>query len=209
LPLIDPADSNPASCREKNTPTPEIIMNTRCIIAAIWVGQVVLWLFFAKPNLAADPDVQSPGLKQSDRSVVHLYFAYKEIAFLASDLASEERVIVHSDDIIEFGKSIIDALIKGPKRDFMRTIPIGAALRAFYVTSDGTAFVDLTQNAADKHPGGSNSEMLTIYSIVNSLILNIPEVKTVKILIEGRESITLAGHVDIRFPFKANMLLIR
>lgn len=180
-------------------------MKTRCIIAAIWVGQVVLWLFFAKPNLAADPDVQSPGLKQSDRSVVHLYFAYKEIAFLAS----EERVIVHSDDIIEFGKSIIDALIKGPKRDFMRTIPIGAALRAFYVTSDGTAFVDLTQNAADKHPGGSNSEMLTIYSIVNSLILNIPEVKTVKILIEGRESITLAGHVDIRFPFKANMLLIR
>ena len=180
-------------------------MKTRYIKAAIWVGQVFLWLYFAKPTLAADSDVQSPGLKQSDRSVVHLYFAYKEIAFLAS----EERVIVHSDNIIEFGKSIIDALIKGPKRDFMRTIPIGTALRAFYVTSDGTAFVDLTQNAADKHPGGSNSEMLTIYSIVNSLILNIPEVKTVKILIEGRESMTLAGHVDIRFPFKANMLLIR
>jgi spore germination protein GerM len=180
-------------------------MNTRCIIAAIWVGQVVVWLYFATPNLAADPDVQSPGLKQSDRSLVHLYFAYKEIAFLAS----EERVIVHSDDIIEFGKSIIDALIKGPKRDFMRTIPIDTALRAFYITSDGTAFVDLTQNAADKHPGGSNSEMLTIYSIVNSLILNIPEVKAVKIMIEGRESTTLAGHVDIRFPFKANMLLIR
>jgi spore germination protein GerM len=180
-------------------------MNTKYIVAAIWVGQAVLWLCFARPNLAADLDVQSTGLKQSDRSVVHLYFAYKEIAFLAS----EERVIVHSDDIIEFGKSIMDALIKGPKRDFMRTIPTGTALRAFYVTSDGTAFVDLTQNAADKHPGGSNSEMLTIYSIVNSLILNIPEVKTVKILIEGRESKTLAGHVDIRFPFKANMLLIR
>ena len=166
---------------------------------------MVLWLYFAKPILAADPDVQSAELKQSDRSVVHLYFAYKDIAFLAS----EERVVVHSGDIIEFGKSIIDALIKGPKRELMRTIPIGTALRAFYATPDGTAIVDLTQNAADKHPGGSNSEMLTIYSIVNSLILNIPEVKTVKILIEGREPMTLAGHVDIRFPFKANMLLIR
>jgi spore germination protein GerM len=174
-------------------------------MAAILVGQVILWLVFARPNLAADPEITSPGLKQSDRSVVHLYFAYKEIAFLAS----EQRVILHSDDIIEFGKNIMAALIKGPKGNFMRTIPIGTALRAFYVTSDGTAFVDLTQNATDKHPGGSISEMLTIYSIVNSLILNIPEVKTVKIMIAGRESITLAGHVDIRFPFKANMLLIR
>jgi spore germination protein GerM len=180
-------------------------MNTRCIITAIWVGQLVLGLYLAKPCLAADLDAQSAGLKQSDRSVVHLYFAYKDIAFLAS----EERVIVHSDDIIEFGKRIIEALIKGPKEDFMRTIPSGTALRAFYVTSDGTAFVDLTQAAADNHPGGSISEILTIYSIVNSLILNISEVKTVKIMIAGRESITLAGHIDIRFPFKANMLLIR
>jgi spore germination protein GerM len=180
-------------------------MKTKCITATIWVGQVVLWLYFATPDMAADPADQSPELKQSEKSVVHLYFAHKEVAFLAS----EQRVMVHSEDIIAFGESIIDALIKGPKRDFMRTIPIGTALRAFYVTPDGTAVVDLTQNATDNHPGGSNSEMLTIYSIVNSLVLNIPEVKSVKILIEGRESLTLAGHVDIRFPFKANMLLVR
>jgi spore germination protein GerM len=180
-------------------------MKTRTIIAAIWVGQMILWLYTATFGLAADTADPSAGLKQTDRSVVHLYFAYKEVAYLAS----EERVIVQSEDIIELGKSIIAALIKGPKRDFMPTIPIGTALRAFYVTSTGTAFVDLTQNASQNHPGGSNSEMLTIYSIVNTLVLNLPEVKSVKILIEGRESMTLAGHVDIRFPFKANMLLVR
>ncbi|UCH22608.1 MAG: GerMN domain-containing protein [Deltaproteobacteria bacterium] len=180
-------------------------MKTIRFIVIIWVGHTVLWLLLAKLGLAVEPKAEPRQLTQADKRVVHLYFAYREIAFLAS----EERVLVHSDDPVEFGKSIIDALIKGPKGDLMRTIPAAAGLRAFFVTSDGTAFVDLTQNVADKHPGGSRSEILTIYSIVNSLILNIPEVKTVRILIGGHETMTLAGHVDIRFPFKANMLLIR
>jgi hypothetical protein len=44
---------------------------------------------------------------------------------------------------------------------------------------------------------------------VNSLILNIPEIETVRILVEGKEEATLAGHVDLRFPFQANMLFVR
>jgi hypothetical protein len=31
----------------------------------------------------------------------------------------------------------------------------------------------------------------------------------VKIIIGRRDTTTLAGHVDLRFPFQANMLLIR
>jgi hypothetical protein len=67
----------------------------------------------------------------------------------------------------------------------------------------------MSKEIKEKHPGGSRSELMTIYTIVNSLILNIPEIDAVKILIEGCESMTLAGHIDTRFPFKANMLLIR
>ena len=50
---------------------------------------------------------------------------------------------------------------------------------------------------------------ITIFSIVNSLILNVPQIKTVKFIKGGREALTLAGHIDIRLPFKANMLLVR
>jgi hypothetical protein len=39
--------------------------------------------------------------------------------------------------------------------------------------------------------------------------LNIPEIDRVKILIGGGDTMTLAGHIDLRFPFKANMLMIR
>ena len=69
--------------------------------------------------------------------------------------------------------------------------------------------MDLAAGIGDLHPGGIKSELLTIYSIANSLILNVPEVEAVKILVNGNETATLAGHIDLQVPLKANMLLIR
>ena len=77
-------------------------------------------------------------------------------------------------------KLIIESLIKGPNEELMRTISSNAALKALFVTKDKTAYVDLTKAVGEKHPGGCKSEIITIYSIVNSLVLNIPEIDTVK-----------------------------
>ena len=141
----------------------------------------------------------------SDQSVVHLYFADRENRFLIA----EDRTFLHPDEPADLGRIIIKELTGGPREGLMQTIPAGTSLRAFYITQEGTAYVDLTREITEEHPGGVRSELLTIYSIVNSLILNIPEINAVKILIGGGESLTLAGHIDLRFPFKANMLLIR
>ncbi|MBL7178636.1 MAG: GerMN domain-containing protein [Desulfobacterales bacterium] len=150
-----------------------------------------------------DQNTQIDLTRHADTAVVHLYFSDKENSYLTA----EEQNLVHSNNPAEFGQTIIEALIQGPREGLMRTIPAGTILRALYVTSDGIAYVDLTLK--DAHPGGIQTELMTIYSIVNSLILNISGINAVKILIDGRESMTLAGHVDLRFPFKANMLLIR
>ena len=77
------------------------------------------------------------------------------------------------------------------------------------VTEEGICYVDLSAQFKENHPGGVQSELLTLYSLVNSLILNIPEIQAVKILIDGYETMTLAGHIDLQEPVKANMLLIR
>lgn len=143
--------------------------------------------------------------QHADKAVVQLYFSDKENSFLIA----EERKLSHASNPAQFGQTIIAALIQGPTKGLMRTIPTGTTLRALFVAPDGTAYVDLTATLSDAHPGGIQSEQMTIFSIVNSLILNIPEINAVQILIDGRESTTLAGHIDLRFPFKANMLLIR
>lgn len=140
-----------------------------------------------------------------DQSLVHVYFADR----LGHYLQAEERNITPITDALEKGRWIVKALIKGPKTDLIRTIPVGARLNAFYLGQGGRAYVDLSENLIKASPGGCKSEILTVYSIVNSLILNTPEIKSVKILVNGREMPTLAGHVDSRYPFTADMLLIR
>jgi predicted anti-sigma-YlaC factor YlaD len=140
-----------------------------------------------------------------DASVVHLYFSDKKNSFLIAEAWS----LGHSGNPAEFGKLIVQALANGPRTGLMRTLPEGTTLNAFYVTRDGIAYVDLSDKISQAQPGGVKSELFIIYSIVNSLILNIPEIDRVKILIGGRDTMTLAGHIDLRFPFKANMLLVR
>jgi len=139
------------------------------------------------------------------KTVVSLYFADTDNAFLKS----EQRSISRSSDPAGFGRAIIESLINGPGGELVRTIPEEASLKDFYVAKDGSAYADFTAALRDRHPGGSSSELLTVYSIVNSLVLNIPEIKRVKILIEGRESTTLAGHMDLRFSFKSNLLVVK
>jgi spore germination protein GerM len=144
-------------------------------------------------------------LRSSSATPVYLYFADRNKPFLKT----EERVLNNPENPILFGKVIVDALIKGPQNGLMRTVPVGTVLRALYITKDKTAYADFSQEISEYHPGGIQLEYLTIYSIVNSLALNIPKIEKVKILIEGQEQKTLAGHIDLHLPFSANMLIVR
>ncbi|MCL6590430.1 MAG: GerMN domain-containing protein [Firmicutes bacterium] len=67
---------------------------------------------------------------------------------------------------------------------------------------NGTATVNLNR-AAMRINVGSETEALAIASIVNTLT-KFPEIYQVKILIEGKVTESLAGHVDLTKPFKYN-----
>ncbi|MBU1161369.1 MAG: GerMN domain-containing protein [Proteobacteria bacterium] len=174
------------------------------------VGIVICVVFLNMPVVSSGMDQVEQNKKNTeeehlDRPVVHLYFSDKDNSFLKA----ETRDLFHPDNPTEFGKNIVEALIEGPRTGLMRTIPANTTLKAFYITRDSTAYVDMSDTIRDAHPGGVKSELFTIYSMVNSLTLNIPEIDAVKILISGKEAMTLNGHINVRFPFKANMLLIR
>ncbi|MEE8400098.1 MAG: GerMN domain-containing protein [Desulfobacterales bacterium] len=167
---------------------------------------------------AISPSRQTPGTETSldrdavdkrgqppEEHVAQLYFSDKDKPFLVA----EERMLTPSDDPVVYGKTIVKALISGPQTDLATTLPRSTGLRGLFVTEPGIAYIDLTGNVMEEHPGGSETELMAVYSIVNSLVLNIPRIRAVKILIDGRESMTLAGHIDLRSAFKANLLLIR
>jgi hypothetical protein len=167
---------------------------------ALAVGLGPLTAMGDERSAAADPplDLSAP-------ASVHLYFADVDGRYLRA----EERSLPQGADPTDQGRNIISALIEGPRSNLGPTLPEGTELKAFFIAEDRTAYADFSPALGERHPGGAHSELLTVYSIVNSLLLNLPRIETVKILIAGRESETLAGHVLLTFPYIANMLLIR
>ena len=141
----------------------------------------------------------------SSSVIVNLYFR----DLLKSNLSAIPCSLENKEDMAAFARNIIELLFKGPGNKAVSAIPDGTHLLALYVDSSGTAYVDMSREIKDGQPGGILAESISVYSIVNSLALNVTGVRRVKLLIEGREEETLAGHIDIRFPLEANMLLIR
>jgi spore germination protein GerM len=191
----------------------DTMMGTRHLYKVIFPGMAgIILCMICSAGLAASPErgrvernTKITERQNSVKSLVHLYFADRNNSYLEA----EERDLLHANNPVEFGKAIVEALIDGPRTQLMRTLPAGSKLKAFYITGDGTAYVDMSDEIKEGHPGGVKSELFTIYSVVDSLALNIPEIEAVKFLINGKESMTLNGHIDLRFPFKANLLLIR
>jgi len=176
--------------------------------AAATLVIAVLFSLFSGPD-AETRETTSPPLPVSHTSRIEeesffLYFAEREGHFLTS----EERTASTAKGPWQLSKKIIAALIDGPERGNARTLPADTRLRALYITEPKVAVVDFSREIRGE-PRGAASELLTVYSVVNALAVNIPEIDAVRILIEGQRAETLSGHIDISEPLTPDMLLVR
>ena len=73
----------------------------------------------------------------------------------------------------------------------------GAEVRAVFLVDPGVAVIDLNSAFADKHRSGVLVEELTIASLIHTISANTPGIQKVKILVDGNERDTLAGHADL------------
>ncbi len=73
----------------------------------------------------------------------------------------------------------------------------GSEVRAVYLVDPGLVVIDLNAALANGHRSGVLEEELTIASLIQTLAANIPGILRVKILVEGKERETLAGHADL------------
>ncbi|MEQ1575441.1 MAG: GerMN domain-containing protein [Vicinamibacterales bacterium] len=119
------------------------------------------------------------------------------------------REVPLAGDIVAQGKQILTAQMDAAPPPYVSVVPSGTEVRAFYTTSKGDAFVDLSRTVTDAHGGGSHAELLTVYAIVNAVTTNLPSIQRVQILIDGKQADTLAGHVDLRRPLDRNNAFVR
>lgn len=112
------------------------------------------------------------------------------------ELAAETREIPLASSVQDQAKAVVELLLRRST-----AIPPGVELRELFITSQGIAYLDLSQELVSNHPGGSSAEELTVYSLTQTLVANFPAIKTAKILVEGREIQTIAGHLDLSVPY--------
>jgi spore germination protein GerM len=140
-----------------------------------------------------------------EKKQVLLYFSDREGEYLIG----EKRDILKKNVIKEQAKETILELINGPRGKLIRTIPPRTKLLTLQIDEAGVAKVNFSPALSKDHPGGSSAEMMTVYSIVNSLSLNFPQIKRVQILIDGKPIETITGHLSLRRPISPKPDLIK
>jgi len=151
--------------------------------------------FYRIPFLAPEENVK----------LVRLYFASPD----ADYLNIEARKILREEKITDEATVLVGELIKGSRGNLDPTIPPGSELHELYIVpEEKCAYLDFNQAFQTNHPGGSAGELLTIYSLVNTLIDNLEGIERVQILIEGETIETLAGHIDTTKPLPRNGTIV-
>ena len=190
-------------------------------IVAVYVagGVVFAWLLFtalsrllstpAPSTAAPDAPVAAVAPDAPAKAVPRI----KATLFFASEdglrLVPAERDVALAEGVVAQARSIVEAqLAAEAPAPLVSTIPKGSTLRGIFVSERNEVFVDLDPAIRSAHPGGTLQELMTVYTIVNALLTNLPNLREVQILIGGQEVDTLAGHVDLRRPLRKNEGLI-
>ncbi|MGM0380779.1 MAG: GerMN domain-containing protein [bacterium] len=164
------------------------------LLGAVVAGGVIWWNYVSAPE---------PEEKETlSREEVALYFLDVE----KYELARAKREIAEAESSNERIFQIIEELKKPPETEkVVRLLPEDLQLLSAYTEGD-IVYVDFNEafiGAAE----GSTDEMLFLYSIVNSLLANLPEkYKLVQFTIEGEMRPTMgpygedSGHIGIKYP---------
>jgi hypothetical protein len=166
------------------------------LVIALVFG-VLLWnKYRASRMVAPTPQFQRP----SGRRTAVLFFVGE-----GNRLAREGRELEPCSDTTACVKEVLDELFSGPVGELDEALPAGSLLNRVRIEGN-TVLVDVNRNFVEELPKGSSSEMLAVYSIVDTVCINFPQFSQVKLTVEG-EGKSVLTHLDLSGPLNADYSL--
>jgi len=120
-------------------------------------------------------------------------------------LVREGRELDSCADQNDCLSDLLEELLSGPVGNLQTVIPESSALVSATIEGE-TVVIDLNSSFAEDLLSGSNAEMLAVYSIVNTVALNFPTTKSVKINIAGNSKAVLR-HLELAEPLQPDFTL--
>lgn len=177
------------------------------------------WARFFREPLAARAADEAPGPAPSPGAAAETPAEASEpqrrisvkLFYEAADrrgLVIEDRTVPFSNDLTRQIRVVLEELIRGSQAGLLAPFSPGTRVLDVFVTARGIAYVDFSKEVLQDRVGGAESELLSVYSVVNSITANFPAIRRVQLLVDDRPAVTLAGHVDLSRPLTADLSLL-
>jgi hypothetical protein len=146
----------------------------------------------SQPEAASTQPVAPPALGPSEQ--VTLYVAYDDSESLRPQLARIPLPTGRQERAEELLRALLNIYLG---KSSPHVLVPGSEVRDVYLVDPGLAVIDLNAAFADGHRSGVLIEELTVASLVETLSANVSGITRAKILVDGKERDTLAGHLDL------------
>ena len=172
-------------------------------ISSVWIIHAVLLIIVTIVGglywgrSVTSPQKPEPAYSPGAENTIVVFLGFPT----GEELKLETREIPERRGRLSLGEDIVRELLRGPKGELERIVPPEAELKAFYIDTDGVAYIDLDRQSLGL-PKDAFEEYLAIQSFFQSLRKNIPGINAVKFLIDSKEVDTLWGHIDAATVWK-------
>ncbi|HEX6803439.1 MAG TPA: GerMN domain-containing protein [Terriglobales bacterium] len=168
------------------------------ILVAVATGMgIYVWQLRGRESanplpVAAEPHVTPPAPGPAENATV--WVAYDSSGTLRGQTVSvpmSSRRQQRAEELMRALLSIYTA------KNSPHPLAPGAEVRNVFLVDPGIAVIDLNSAFVDGQTSGMLAEELTLASLIQTLSANIPGLMRVKVLVDGKERDTLAGHADL------------
>lgn len=177
---------------------PRHLMIAVGVLAAAALGLTIYALHMRKvatvtPPTAADNRLLAPPVAGPTERVV-LFVAHDD----DGTLRAESALIPMPSGRQQRAEELLQALLTiYLDKSSPHVLGPGSEIRSVYLVDPGVAVIDVNAAFADTHRSGMLVEELTVASMIQTVATNTPAIVKVKILVDGHERDTLAGHADL------------
>ncbi|MCE5286439.1 MAG: GerMN domain-containing protein [Pelosinus sp.] len=137
----------------------------------------------------------------AETTKITIYHAAADALYLVPEVHVVPRQSANAEKALEL-------LLAGTQsRDLVAVMPQGTKLRGVTIKNH-IAYADFSEALVKNHGGGSQTELLIVGAIVNTLT-EFPDIQKVQILVDGKKIDTISGHLDSGEPFSRFERLIK
>jgi hypothetical protein len=139
------------------------------------------------------PGAELTGLQETKVPVIFFYAS-------PTGLAREEKAVTGNPLPVKMAEGLVLEYIKGLPQELRQTM-----IKGIYRDSSRILYLDLSDDFRRSFSGDARYEYYVVKGLYQTIITNVPDIRDVRILIEGREVETIGGHVSILRPLKESL----